>query len=222
LIKVDDRRASTMRRETTELEPAMQQAIATTTLVAMARDPQIDTAKLQALIDLQERMEAREAKRAYVQALALFKAACPAVLSKDGVVDFSSQKGRTHYRHTTIGHLVDTVTPHLSRYGLNIGWGVVQLEGMKGPVKVRTTLTHVLGHSESVELEGPRDESGNKNPIQSVGSACTHALAHVLRPLQLRVTMLPTHALHTRSACLHIRTHPTHARPLHVRWHTTI
>lgn len=154
--------------------PATTQAIQTATLVAMARDPQIDTAKLQALIDLQERMEAREARRAFIAALAQFKADCPSIISKDAVVDFAGAKGRTYYRHASIGNVVATVTPHLSRYGLSLTWAPVQADGIKGGLKMRTTLTHVLGHSESVELEAPRDESGNKNAIQSVGSTGTY------------------------------------------------
>ncbi len=141
-------------------------------LVQLALTQRVDIEQLRALMDLQEKWEAREAKKAFTRAMTAFKAACPAVLQKDGLVDFTGAKGQITYRHATLGGICDVVTPHLSQHGLSVGWAATQLD--KGLVTVMTTITHEQGHSESVTLCAPRDESGNKNAIQSIGSVCTY------------------------------------------------
>jgi hypothetical protein len=144
----------------------------TPAIIELALRQKVDTEQLRALMELQEKWEAREAQKAFTRAMAAFKAACPAVLAKDGTVDFTGAKGRTAYRHATLGGICDVVTPHLSAHGLSVGWAATQLD--KGLVTVKTTITHEHGHSESVTLCAPRDESGNKNTIQSIGSVCTY------------------------------------------------
>jgi len=167
-VQVLDRRAAAVITDATDT--AMVQTAPA--IIELALRQKVDTEQLRALMDLQREWEAREAQKAFTRAMAAFKAACPAVLAKDGLVDFTGAKGRTTYRHATLGGICDVVTPHLSQHGLSVGWAATQLD--KGLVTVKTTITHEQGHSESVTLCAPRDESGNKNAIQSIGSVCTY------------------------------------------------
>jgi hypothetical protein len=65
----------------------------------------------------------------------------------------------------------------LGRHGLTYSWVTEQTNGA---VTVHCDLMHVRGHRERVTLTGPRDESGNKNSIQSIGSACTYLQRYTL------------------------------------------
>ena len=73
---------------------------------------------LEELMDLQERFEAGEARKAYTRALVALKADLPAVIAKDATVDFEGKGGRrTYYTHASLAGAFEEVTPHLTRHG---------------------------------------------------------------------------------------------------------
>lgn len=128
--------------------------------------------QLSALLELQERWEAGEARKAYNRAVAAFKANPPRI-HKDKQVSF----GNTQYRHATLDHIVDAVTPALHEQGLSHRWEVRQDEGL---ISVACILSHEGGHFERVEMAGPADSSGSKNKIQQVGSTVTYLQRYTL------------------------------------------
>jgi hypothetical protein len=74
--------------------------------------------------------------------------------------------------YTSIGNLINTVTPFLSKHGLSASWAIDQSAG----IKVSCTITHALGHSgEPKTLLVPLDTSGAKNPLQQIKSSITYA-----------------------------------------------
>jgi hypothetical protein len=145
-------------------------------LLQIAVSQGADLAKLEKLMELQERYEANEARKAYVAAMAAFKAE-PIVVGKSKTVDFTSAKGRTHYKHATLADVVDAAVTGMGKHGLSHRWDVRQ-EG--GRVSVTCIVTHQRGHSESTTLASSPDDSGNKNQIQQVGSAITYLQRYTL------------------------------------------
>ena len=141
-----------------------------------ATDQAFSVEKLEHLLAVKERWEKEEARKAYVAALADFKTNPPRIL-KDKLVDFPTSKGRTHYRHATLGQVADAVAAGLARHSLSHSWAVAQAGGA---VTVTCTLTHAFGHSEAVSITGPQDDSGQKNGIQQVGSAITYLERYTL------------------------------------------
>lgn len=135
-------------------------------LLRIAVSQNADLDKLTKLMDLQERWEKNEARKAFVQAMADFKAN-PIVISKD------QTNGQYQSKYVSIGNLVNTVTPILSKHGLSVRWDIDQSSG----IKVSCIITHDMGHSESVAMIVPPDKSGAKNPIQEIKSAITYARA---------------------------------------------
>lgn len=133
--------------------------------------------QLERLMGLQERYEANEAKKEFVAAMTRFKEN-PKIIEKNATVDFTSQKGRTHYKHATLANVCDVIGPALSEVGISHRWETEQLEG--GMIRVTCILTHARGHSERVWLQAGRDESGNKNNIQAVGSTVTYLQRYTL------------------------------------------
>lgn len=133
---------------------------------------------LERLLTLQERFEATEARKAYVAALAAFKKDPPS-LTKNKRTDFTSKRtgDRTEYDYLTLDEACEVIGPALSKHGLSHRWEVTQRDGM---ITVSCILQHAEGHSESVTLQAGADMTGNKNPIQGVGSTVTYLERYTL------------------------------------------
>ena len=143
--------------------------------LAIEKGAPIET--LEKLIALKERHEANEARKAYHVAMAAFKADPPAIV-KDKLVDFTSQKGRTTYKHAGLADVAARIGEALSKHGLSAAWRTEQGDG--GKVTVTCEITHVLGHSEMTPLSAPPDTTGNKNSIQSIASTVTYLSRYTL------------------------------------------
>ena len=126
---------------------------------------------LERLLALQERWEANQARKAFDEAMAAAKAEIP-VIVKNRVVDFTSSKGRTHYRHEDLAEVARTVNPILSKHGLSYRFRTSS--AANEPISVTCVVSHRLGYSEENTLTAGRDESGNKNSIQAIGSTLTY------------------------------------------------
>ncbi|WP_081044032.1 ERF family protein [Bordetella bronchiseptica] len=135
--------------------------------------------QVEKMMDLQERWEHREAEKAFNDALAGFKAEAVEVLKRK-TVDFTSQKGRTYYKHAELSDVVEAVGPALSRHGFSWSW---KTEQSAGQIRVTCILKHRQGHSDSVSLEASSDQSGNKNSIQAIASTVTYLQRHTLKAI---------------------------------------
>ncbi len=152
----------------TALEVA-REATSPTQLVALAIANGTPADTLARLLDVQERWSAMQAKKEFDAAMANFKSECPSVIAKESTVDFTSQKGRTHYKYADRADITEIATPFLSKFGLSASFETdTETPNM---VKVTCELSHKGGHSKKTSLKGPVDTSGNKNALQAIGSA---------------------------------------------------
>lgn len=142
--------------------------------VAMERGADLD--KMQQLMDLQERWEANEARKAYVAAMAAFKANPPEIF-KGKHVRFQTTKGVTEYDHATLADVCGAAIKGLAAHGISHRWDVAQ---EAGKITVACILTHERGHSERVSMTAGADDSGGKNSIQAIGSAVTYLQRYTL------------------------------------------
>lgn len=136
-------------------------------------------AEMRDVLALQREWEAGEAKKAYVAAMAEFKKNPPTIL-KDKHVHFDSKKEgatKTDYWHATLGNVAEAIIEGLARVGVSHSW---KPERIGDRVHVTCTLTHAQGHSESISLDGPLDNSGNKNNIQQMASTTTYLSRYTL------------------------------------------
>jgi ERF superfamily len=134
--------------------------------------PDFDINKLQTLLELRERWDKNEARKAFVKAMNAFKEHPPEI-TKNKQVAF----GQTKYNHATLDHVCDAVTKGLSEHGISHRWQVAQ---EKEWITVTCILTHEMGHYEETKLMGCADNSGSKNPIQAVGSTVTYLERYTL------------------------------------------
>lgn len=146
-------------------------------LLQMAVQQGADLDKLEKLMELQDRWEKNEAKKAFDDAMADFKAESIEIIKRK-LVDFTTAKGRTTYKHAELSDVIEAVGPSLSRHGFSWSWTPKQDRGW---IDITCTLKHRLGHSESVTLGAPPDESGGKNTIQSIVSTTTYLERHTLK-----------------------------------------
>ena len=132
---------------------------------------------LEKLMALAERYEANNARKAFYEALSAFRSEAPRI-EKNERVNYSTQKGTTDYRHSTLDNVVAQVSPVLARYGLSFRWDLEQVEG--GALRVGCIVSHRDGHYEVTHLQSGRDESGQKNNLQALGSAQTYLERYTL------------------------------------------
>lgn len=142
--------------------------------LALQQNAGIET--IEKLMALQERWQANDARKAFVEAMAAFKANPPR-LEKNKTVSFPTSKGKTEYKHATLDYVAEVLGRELSKHGLSFRWQTAQ-EG--GKIRVTCFLQHILGHGESVTLEAPADDSGQKNAIQQIGSTVTYLQRYTL------------------------------------------
>jgi len=137
-------------------------------MTALARGGDLE--KLEKFMELQERWEAREAKKAYTEAMAAFKADPPEIF-KDRKVSYSAGGKITEYRHASLWEVTKKINSALGEHGLSAAWETKQ---DNGNITVTCTITHKQGHSESTSLTAAPDTSGAKNSIQAIGSTISY------------------------------------------------
>ena len=137
-----------------------------------------DIEVLEKLMGLQERWEANQARKAFDDAMASAKAEIPVIL-KSREVDFTSNKGRTHYRYEDLAEIARTVDPVLGKFGLSYRFRTAALS--PDTIAVTCRVSHRDGYSDETTLPGTHDTSGNKNSIQALGSAVTYLQRYTLK-----------------------------------------
>lgn len=133
--------------------------------------------QLQQLMDLQDRWEANQARKAFVAAMAAFKVDAPEI-GKDRHVEYTNARNQlTAYDHASLGNACRSIVKGLAQHGISHRWTVEQNDSR---IKVTCILTHALGHSESVWMNSAPDDSGGKNSIQAISSAVSYLERYTL------------------------------------------
>lgn len=139
--------------------------------------------ELRELMALEREWRADQARQAYAEDFALFKAEAVEILKRKRVYFESKREGgsNTDYMHAELSDVVEAVAPALSKHGFSWGWKVKSQA--RDWIVVECTLRHRLGHSEAVEMGGPPDNSGNKNPLQQIASTKTYLERYTLKAI---------------------------------------
>jgi hypothetical protein len=160
-------------------------------IVGMARDPTVDVAKLDALLHMQERMEAREAEREFAAAFGRLSADLPRV-KKNGTIDLGVDKQSGKAR----GQLpfarwedVDTVIrPIMTREGFTLSFDSEPRPGEGGGLIVTGKLMHRDGHVRTASIPLALDTGPGRNNLQAQGSTlsygkryCAEMLLNIVR-----------------------------------------
>lgn len=178
--------------ELVQQEPAPAQPLAVTSpstpmeLIAVAVQRGASVEEIDRLMALAERMEANQARKEFVADMAAFKRNPPEII-KDKRVGYENKDGSfTGYKHASLGAVTNAIVEGLAKHGFSHRWAVQQ-DG--DTARVTCTITHRMGHSESVSMQAAKDDSGKKNAIQQVASTVTYLQRYTL----LAATGLATH-----------------------------
>lgn len=181
VMDVDITEAQQAKLPVTQREtPIQQRAIVSTTpsdLLRIAVEKGADLQQLSTLMDLQERYEANEARKAFVVAMAAFKRE-PVEIYKRKQVGYKTREGDfVGYKHAELSDVTDAIAPAMAKHGLSFDWDLHQANGV---ITVDCVVTHVMGHSKKVTMSGAPDASGKKNAIQQTASTITYLQRYTL------------------------------------------
>lgn len=147
-------------------------------------DPRCDTEKMKALLDMQERIEERDAKKAFTVAFNALQAELP-IIDRDGKIDHSAEgtsgttkSGRRalQTKYATYPNLNRVVGPLLKKHGFTFS-SAMEPEP-SGPMVVVSTLEHVAGHARTTHFRVTADASGGKNNQQGWGSSQQYGMRY--------------------------------------------
>lgn len=137
-------------------------------LMELAITGNADVDKLEKLMDLQERWEAKESKRAYTEAMSKFQSICPPILKA---------KSGHNCKYATLPSIHTVIKSPLRECGLSFRY---EQSVKNNEMTVKCIVTHTSGHSESTSMSAPMDASGSKNAIQAIGSSNSYLQRYTL------------------------------------------
>jgi len=167
-LKVIDKRMQ-------EGEPSLPVATSPNAVVMMAMQKGYTPELIEKMMDLSERHEANEARKAFFEAVALFKAEAPPVKKDMHNKYFDSW-------YTSLGALLNTYNPVLGKHGLSLSFPVHPTQQTDKTMTAECRLSHRMGHSESISMTAPIDQAAigkisgqrSRNPIQDIKSTFTY------------------------------------------------
>jgi hypothetical protein len=158
----------------TELVRAEEAAISPMSILQMAVSQGANIDQLTKLMELQERFEANEARKAYSVAFSDFKAEAINIVKNMTVKDGPLKDKK----YADLFGVVSAITPLMSKHGLSHSWKLSKDEPLW--MEVTCTIRHILGHSESVSMGAAPDSGPGRNAIQARGSAKSYLERYTL------------------------------------------
>lgn len=141
-----------------------------------ASNPDVDIAKMQQLLDMQERILTKQGEISFNQAMARLQPQMP-------VIKRGKKADKSYYaRYEDIDPVI---RPLYTAEGFSLSF-TSKREG--DVVTYYGTLHHVDGHKVTAEIDLPADKSGSKNDIQAKASTMTYAKRYLLTMLLNVVT----------------------------------
>ena len=137
-------------------------------LLKLAVEGNADVEKLEKLMDLQERWEANQARKAFFDALAQFQTVCPDVERTD--------KAHSN-KYAKLERIIAAIKEPLRDCGLTHRY---EMANEDGELAVTCIVTHTAGHSERSTMRAPYDTSGSKNAVQARSSTMTYLQRYTL------------------------------------------
>ncbi len=144
------------------------QAMTPADMLSMAVERGSSVEVMSKLMDLRERWEVGQARKAFDAAVASAKAEIPMIAK--------NREGHNKTRYADFSAYAAVVDPIIAKHGLSYRFRTTQTD----KISVSCILSHRDGHSEENTLSGPSDTTGSKNAIQAIGSTLTYLQRYTL------------------------------------------
>ena len=141
-------------------EPSIMEIIS-----AVAANPEVDVAKMRELLALKLDVERRDAEIAFNQAMARLQPRLPRV-KKNGAIDFGG--GKPAMKFARWEDIDTAIRPRLTEEGFSLSFTA---QPAPAGVLMTCTISHILGHSKSSQMQLPPDTGPGRNALQAIGSA---------------------------------------------------
>lgn len=153
------------------IAPAASESAAVLSVIERtATNPEIDISKLEKLMEMHERIVARNAKSAYAAALSSMQAELPEI-EENGRINYGKNKeeGPSYALWEDINA---AIKPVLAKWGFGLSFRTGH--SSDGRVTVTGILSHKEGHQEETTMALMHDSSGAKNAVQAIGSSVSY------------------------------------------------
>lgn len=132
-----------------------------------ASDPSVDIDKLERLMAMHERFQAKTAEQAYAEALAAMQADLPVIGERGSI---SNKAGGVQSTYALWEDINRAIMPVLKAHGFSLSFRT----DTSGGIRVAGVLQHKLGHREVTDILLPPDNSGSKNTVQAIASSISY------------------------------------------------
>lgn len=145
-------------------------------LAAVEKGAPIET--IERLVALRERIEDRDAGKAFTRAMAAFQKDCPMIQKKTTAKITTASGGSYSYTYAELEEIVATIAPFVERHGFTYTWDTkVEHTGM---LTVTIRIRHIEGHVETSSFELPTDTKSAMSSQQKQAAANTFAKRQTL------------------------------------------
>jgi hypothetical protein len=154
-------------------QPVSVQTESTTILQVIQRaaaDPQCDIEKMERLMAMHERMQAKTAEQMFNAAMAAMQCDIP-------TVGEDAQNAHTKNNYATLDGINHVLKPIMQRHGFAITFKV---DHQAAGISITGILMHSAGHREQTTLLLPIDTGPGRNAVQAVGSSTTYGKRYVM------------------------------------------
>lgn len=146
-------------------------------LIQMAVEKGADINQLEKLMDLQDRFEAKNAKKSFFNALSIFQS-MTVTIKKTGLASFPTKNnGRTEYTYAKLEDIARVIRPSLKEAGLSYRY---EQSSDNNLMTVVCIVTQKEGHQERTSMSAFADQSGSKNQIQQIASTISYLRRYTL------------------------------------------
>lgn len=167
--------------------PESEAAAVLSVIERMAVNPDIDINKLEKLMEMHERIIARNARAAYASALSAMQAEMPEIEERGNIVIHKKDAAKTpeNVLQSTPYALWEDINaaikPVMAKHGFALSFRTGQ--SSDGRVTVTGILSHREGHSEETTMILQHDSTGSKNAVQAIGSSTSYGKRYVAAAL---------------------------------------
>lgn len=151
-----------------------------------ASDPRCDTAKMQALLDMQKQIEDRESTKAFTRDFIALQKVLP-VINRDGKIEIREKNAATGSReggriqqatpYATYPNIMRICKPLLDAHGFTLAsW--IEPEPGGARIMVVSQLDHIEHHHRTSRFPLPAETSGSKNNVQGWGSSQQYGMRY--------------------------------------------
>jgi len=161
-----------MKQELMQVEPINQSNNVLAVISRAATDKDVDISKMERLLDMQERVMAKEAEMAFYADMSDLQDAMPTI-KKEGAIKVGDQ---VRSRYARFEDILGQTKGLLKKYGFSVSF---KSNFVDGQLEITGTLSHRAGHHESTTMRLPFDSSGSKNNVQAIGSSVSYGKRYV-------------------------------------------